>query len=119
MQDFRKLKVWSKAHELTLRIYQTTRSFPRAEVYGLTAQARGAASSIGSNIAEGCGRKGDAEFARFLNMALGSASELEYRLLLARDLEYLTAIQHEALHRDAEEVKRMLGSLIRKLRADS
>ena len=119
MQDFRKLKVWDKSHQLTLKIYARTKAFPRSEVFGLTAQTRGAASSIGSNIAEGCGRKGDAEFARFLNMALGSASELEYRLLLARDLEYLTTSEHEKLHRDAEEIKKMLGSLIRKLRADS
>ncbi len=118
MQDFRKLKVWTKAHDLTLRVYEGTRTFPKTETFGLTTQIRGAASSIGSNIAEGCGRRGDPGFARFLNMALGSASELEYRLLLARDLSYLTSIQHEALHRDTEEVKRMLGSLIRKLRAD-
>lgn len=119
MQDFRKLKVWSKAHNLTLQIYEGTKTFPKSEAFGLIAQIRGAASSIGSNIAEGCGRKGDAEFARFLSIALGSASELEYRLLLARDLGYLTSIQHEGLHRDAEEVKRMLGAFISKLRAES
>lgn len=119
MQDFHKLKVWSKSHDLTLRVYETTKRFPREEAFGLTAQLRGAASSIGSNIAEGCGRKGDPEFARFLNIAFGSASELEYRLLLAHDLKLLTPPQHNSLRQDTQEVKKMLGALIRKLRAES
>ena len=85
MKDFRELKVWRKAHELTLAVYQITASFPREELYGLTAQLRRAGSSIAANLAEGCGRNGDAELARFCSMAMGSASELEYHLLLARD----------------------------------
>ena len=89
MKDFRELKVWRKAHELTLAVYQITASFPREELYGLTAQLRRASSSIAANLAEGCGRNGDAELARFCSMAMGSASELEYHLLLARDLKLI------------------------------
>lgn len=84
MKDFKKLIVWKKAHEMTLNIYRTTKSFPKDEVYGLTSQLRRAASSIPANIAEGCGRNSDAELARFLQIAAGSASEVEYHLLLAR-----------------------------------
>jgi four helix bundle protein len=84
MQDFRKLKVWEKSHNLTLEIYKSTESFPGSEIYGLTSQTRRSCSSIPANISEGCGRKSAAEFARFLQIAMGSASELEYHLLLAR-----------------------------------
>ena len=89
MKDFRKLKVWEKAHHLTLALYPVTASFPRDEVYGLASQIRRAASSIPSNIAEGCGREGDPELARFCIIARGSATELEYQLLLARDLKLI------------------------------
>ena len=89
MEDFKKLKVWSKAHELTLWIYQRTRSFPKDEMYGLTSQIRRASASIGANIAEGCGRRSDAEMRRFIQIARGSASELEYHLLLANDLHFV------------------------------
>ena len=89
MKDFRELKVWQKAHELTLAVYQITANFPREELYGLTAQLRRAGSSIAANLAEGCGRNGDAELARFCSMAMGSASELEYHLLLAHDLKLI------------------------------
>ena len=83
MQSFRNLKVWEKAHRLTLDVYRSTKMFPRDETYGLTSQIRRAAGSIGANIAEGSCRKGDCEFSRFLQIAMGSASELEYHLLLA------------------------------------
>jgi four helix bundle protein len=89
MKDFRQLKVWEKSHELALAIYHITAAFPREETYGLASQIRRAASSIPSNIAEGCGRNGDAELARFCIIARGSASELEYQLLLGRDLKLL------------------------------
>lgn len=89
MKDFRDLVVWQKAHDVALRVYQFTRPFPTEERYGLTAQLRRSASSIGANIAEGCGRGSDADFRRFLHIAMGSASELEYHLLLSRDLHYL------------------------------
>lgn len=88
MRDFRQLKVWAKAHSLTLAVYRATAAFPREEQYGLTSQLRRAAASIPTNLAEGCGRYGDAELARFVGIAAGSASEVEYLLMLARDLKY-------------------------------
>jgi four helix bundle protein len=118
MQDFRNLKVWTKAHMLTLEVYKSSKAFPRDEIYGLTSQMRRAAISVGANIAEGSCRKGDADFARFLQMAAGSASELEYHLLLTRDLELLKASDYQRLSSEAVEVKRMLASLTQKLRAD-
>ena len=106
MKDFRKLSVWQKAHELTLMVYQATRSLPREELYdGLTSQLRRGATSIPSNIAEGCGRGSDAGFGRFLQMALGSASEVEYQLLLAHDLRLLERVSHEQLTTRCTEVK--------------
>lgn len=118
MRDFHQLKVWEKAHALTLAVYQATKAFPREELYGLTSQMRRSCASVPTNIAEGCGRGSQAEMARFLYIALGSASELEYQLLLARDLHLLDAARHEQLTADIIEVKRMLTSLIHKLTAD-
>ena len=118
MKDFRKLSVWQKAHELTLMVYQATRSFPREVLYGLTSQLRRGATSIPSNIAEGCGRGSDADFGRFLQMALGSASEVEYQLLLAHDLRLLERVSLEQLTTRCTEVKRMRTALIKKLTAD-
>jgi four helix bundle protein len=83
MQSFRNLKVWEKSHSLTLCVYASSGAFPREEMYGLTSQMRRSSASIGANIAEGCYRKGDVEMGRFLQIAIGSASELEYQLLLA------------------------------------
>lgn len=117
MQDFRELKVWQKAHELTLAVYEVTRSFPRDEQFGLTSQIRRSCSSIGANLAEGCGRNGDAEFARFCSIAMGSASELEYHLLLARDLKMIKPSDYESLSQSATELKRMLTGLTQKVRA--
>ena len=119
MKDFRQLKVWEKSHELALAVYHTTASFPREETYGLASQIRRAASSIPSNIAEGCGRNGDAELARFCIIARGSASELEYQLLLARDLKLLQPANHETLSQQTVEIKRMLTVLVQKLTAES
>jgi four helix bundle protein len=119
VQDFRNLKVWERAHALTLDVYKASKSFPREEMYGLTSQMRRASASIAANIAEGSRRNGDAEFARFLQMAAGSASEVEYHLLLSRDLELLERSDFQRLTNQVVEVKRMLASLMRKLRADS
>jgi four helix bundle protein len=119
MQDFRNLQVWEKAHRLTLDVYAASHGFPKEEMYGLTSQVRRAAASIGANIAEGCCRKGDVELGRFLQIAMGSASEVEYHGLLARDLEFLQAAECERLTGEVIEIKRMLASLISKLRADS
>lgn len=118
MRDFRKLKVWQKAHELALTVYGATRSFPKDELYGLTSQSRRAAASIPANIAEGCGRTGVGDFLRFLQIAAGSASELEYHLLLARDLQLLEHQTHDRLTASVCEVKQMLSSLVRKVRSD-
>jgi len=117
MQSFRSLRVWEKAHRLTLDIYSSSKLFPREEMYGLTSQMRRASASIGMNIAEGCCRKGNVEMARFLQMAMGSASELEYQLLLAHDLDYLQDLEYEKLSAQAVEVKRMLSSLTQKVKA--
>ncbi len=116
MRDFRKLNVWCKSHQLTLDVYTATRGFPKDEIYGLTSQIRRAAVSISANIAEGCGRGGGADFGRFLQMAAGSASELEYHLLLARDLQYLSDQSWRTLSAFTKEIKQMLVSLIRKVK---
>ena len=118
MKDFRQLKVWEKSHRLALAVYPATASFPREETYGLTSQIRRAASSIPSNIAEGCGREGDVELARFCIIARGSASELEYHLLLARDLKLLQTDVYEQLSQQTIEIKRMLTVLVQKLTTD-
>ena len=117
MRDFRKLKVWQRGHRLTLAVYEATVGFPREALYGLRAQVRRSASSIPANIAEGCGRTGDAELARFMLISMGSASELEYDLLLARDLDYLTSPEHQKLTKQVEERKKMLAPFIKKLRS--
>ena len=117
MQDFQKLKVWEKAHHLTLTVYRATVKFPREELYGLTSQIRRASASIPANIAEGCGKGGKAELARYLQVAMGSASEVEYHLLLARDLGYFDGSQYTELQAMVTEVKRMLASLIAKVKS--
>jgi four helix bundle protein len=119
LRDFRQLKVWAKAHQLTLDVYKVTVPFPREEVYGLTNQIRRASASIAANIAEGCGRDGEAELGRFMRIAMGSASELEYHLLLAHDLNFLSREVHDSLNLSVTEVKRMLATFIKKLKADS
>jgi four helix bundle protein len=118
MKDFRKQKVWRKSHQLTLDIYKATSNFPREELYGLTNQIRRACASIPANIAEGCGRSSEADFSRFLQIAMGSATELEYHLLLAHDLGIVNDIDYENLSKETIEVKQMLTSLIKKLKAD-
>ncbi len=119
MQDFKNLQVWEKSHDLTLKIYGVTSQFPREEIYGLTSQIRRACASIPTNIAEGCGRESSADFARFLQIAIGSASETEYLILLAHDLEYLTVDQHAELMDTTIRVKKMLTALIKKVRMNS
>ena len=96
MRDFRNLRVWQEAHHFTVSVYKLTREFPREELFGLTSQLRRAATSIGANIAEGAGRNSLKEFARFLDIAAGSASECEYLLILATDLGYKQSDNHEA-----------------------
>ena len=118
MKDYRKLKVWEKSHKLALEVYKATLEFPKTEVYGLVSQMRRAASSIPSNIAEGSGRGGDAELARFLRIAMSSASELKYQLLLARDLKYVDEVAFLNLNTKADEIQKMITSLHKRLQAN-
>lgn len=115
MQNFRNLDVWEKAHKLTIEVYRATASFPKSELFGLTSQMRRASASIGANIAEGCGRRGNTELGRFLQIAMGSASELEYHLLLSRDLLMLSGPEHRNLDVRVIELKRMLSRLIKSM----
>jgi len=115
VKDFKELNVWKKAHRLTLAVYTLTRGFPKDELYGLTSQIRRAASSIGANIAEGCGRRSDGELTRFLQIARGSSSELEYHLLLARDLHLLDEESFTEFESLVLEVQRMLTSLVQRV----
>lgn len=118
MKDFRQLKVWEKAHRLTLAVYPVTGEFPSEERYGLTSQIRRCSASIAANIAEGCGRSNDGDFGRFLDTAMGSANELDYHLLLAKDLGLLDPRKYADLRERILEVKRMLSTLIRKIQDD-
>ena len=118
MKDFRDLKVWEKSHALTLEIYRATAVFPKPELYGLTSQIRRCSASIGANIAEGCGKRGNNEFQRYLQIASGSASELDYHLLLSKDLGFLSDIDYRKLARSLTEVRKMLTSLLQKVDAD-
>jgi four helix bundle protein len=119
MKDFKNLKVWKKAHNLTLEMYDLVKKVPKEELYGLISQIRRAGYSIPTNIAEGCGRRGDKEFARFLNISMGSACELEYLILLTYDLNYISRLDFNSVTSLIIEVKQMLSSLIKKLRAES
>lgn len=104
-----------KAHHLAVEVYRATRGFPREELYGLTSQLRRSATSIGANIAEGCGRRSDGEFTRFLQIARGSASELEFELLLARDLGLIAGSFYDGLEKEVVEVERMLTALVQRI----
>lgn len=117
MRDFRKLKVWERGHRLTLDVYRVTAAFPREELYGLTSQMRRACAAIPANIAEGCGRGSNADLARSLQMALGSASELQNHLLLAQDLTFVEPTDYERLTEEVTELKRMLTSFVKNLKA--
>ena len=118
LKDFRELQVWQKSHNLTLEIYRCTQNFPENERFGLTSQIRRSATSVAANIAEGCGRGSDSDFRRFLLIAMGSASESEYHLILAKDLNYLGKEHFHSLIEQVQEVKRMLASLIKRLKTD-
>lgn len=115
MRNFRNLSVWQKIHELTLAIYKSTALYPKEEIYGLISQMRRSASSVPSNIAEGCGRNTQSQLAHFLNIGMGSASELEYQLILSKDLGFINdQIFKEQTHQ-VTEIKRMLTSLHQKV----
>jgi four helix bundle protein len=116
VKGFTDLQVWRKAHDMTLAVYEVTRTFPSEEQYGLTSQMRRSAASIPANIAEGCGRRSDGEMARFLQIARGSASEIEYHIFLARELHYLNEDKFRELRSTADELQRMLTALIQRFR---
>src|SRR5262249_43078776 len=118
MKDFRDLKVWEKAHTLAISCYTVTANFPKNEIFGIISQIRRSGFSTAANIAEGCGRGGNAEFQRFLHVAMGSATELEYHLLLSKDLKLMAEGDHDRADAQVVEVKRMLGGLIMKIDAE-
>lgn len=119
MQDYRKLLVWQKAHKLVIDVYMNTKNFPKDELYGVTSQFRRAVVSIAANIVEGAGRKTKPDFARFLTVSLGSTNEIEYFLILSKDLEYLKSEKYESLNNQLIEVRKMLLSLERTISCES
>jgi four helix bundle protein len=116
MRDFKKYNIWTLGHSFTLEVYSLTKNFPKEEIYGLTSQIRRASSSIPTNISEGCGRDSDAEFNRFLTIALGSASESEYLLILSKELNYIDTSSFEKLNSDINMIKQKIYSLKQKLK---
>ena len=118
MKNYRELEVWERSHKLTLALYRVTKSFPKDELFGLASQLRRACSSIPANLAEGCGRDSDADFKRFVVIAHGSASEVDYYLLLASELGLLMNADQISFGDEIAQIKRMLGALARKLKAD-
>ena len=108
MRDFHKLGIWQRSHQLPLDIYKVSKSFPKDELFGLTSQIRRAASSIPTNIAEGCGRASNKDYAHFLQIAIGSASEVEYELLLAHDLEYINDEAFNKLTTEIIAIRKMI-----------
>jgi four helix bundle protein len=115
MIDYRKYVVWQKSHTLVLKVYKTTAEFPKTEQYGIVSQINRAAVSIPTNIAEGCGRETQKELIRYLYISSGSTHELEYLILLSKDLNYITDDQANILFSDITEIKKMLSALIRKI----
>ena len=118
MRDYKKYDIWKLSHFLTLEIYKITEGFPKEEVFGLTSQIRRASSSVGINIVEGCGRGSDEDFKRFLRNASGSAFEVEYILLLSKDLNYISEEKFIGLTPKAEELKMKISKLILKIEED-
>jgi len=116
MRNHEDLEVWQKAHALTIALYRITEAFPRAEMFGLTSQIRRAAGSIGANLAEGCGRWGEVEMARFVQIAMGSASELQNHLRLAHDLGFLSPTDYHSASKELTSVRQMLTAFLQSLR---
>jgi four helix bundle protein len=112
MRNYRDLEVWKISHKLTLVLYEASRKFPKEEMFGLTSQLRRAAISIGANLAEGCGRRTTPEFARFIRIAMGSASELDYHLLLCRDFEFVSKEFYEQSSKELIRIRKMLSALL-------
>jgi four helix bundle protein len=119
MRSFNRLVIWQQSHQLVLKVYQVTAHFPSAEIFGLTSQMRRASISIPSNIAEGCGRKSAADFARFLQVAHGSCTELEYQILLSKELGYLNEPEFIDLHTRITTIGKMLYNFLSRLTSSS
>ena len=115
MQDFRNLKAWQKARALTLAVYHATARFPGEERFGLTIQLRRTAASVPTYLADGCGRSTETDFWKCLSQATAAGSQLEYQLLLARDLEFLPDADYAKLAADTVEVRKMLAGLMHSL----
>ena len=115
MRNFKKYDIWKLSHQLTLTIYTISNSFPKDETYNLVSQIRRSTLSIPTNIAEGCGRNSDKEFNQFLNIALGSATETEYLILLAKDLNYLNEVNYLLLDQQINTIKSKIYTLKNKL----
>lgn len=116
MRDHSKLRAFELADRLALEVYKATKTFPREEVFGLTSQLRRAAVSVASNIVEGCARHSKSDYVRFLDIAYGSAREVEYQVSLAFRLGYLNKKAHESLHALSVETSKVLNGLLRSLR---
>lgn len=116
IRDFRELNVWQEAHKLTLEIYETSKNFPKEELFGLKSQLRRSILSIPTNIAEGCGRGSQKDYAHFLQIAIGSAFEVDYQILLAKDLKYIDENLYLKLNDKVDKIKRQLALLIKKIR---
>lgn len=116
MKDFRKLNVWEKAHQNTLDIYKITKSFPVEERYGLTSPLRRAAVSVPTNIVEGSSRRTEKDFAHFLQISIGSSSEVEYLILLSKDLEFIDNDDYNKLTEEVVTTRKMLINFTKKLR---
>jgi four helix bundle protein len=119
MRDYEQLNVWAYAHQSALEIHRISLSFPRSEMFALTSQIRRSAFSVPANIAEGCGRSSNLDFARFLDIALGSAKETDYHLLCSRDLGYITKDVYERIKQDGVRIQKMLTTLINIVRPRS
>ena len=119
MRDFHKLIIWQRSHQLTLAVYRISKSFPKEEIFGLTSQMRRAVSSIPTNIAEDCGRASNKDFAHFLQIAIGSATEVEYQLLLAHDINYINDDDYQALTDETVVVRKMIIKYQSELKSSS
>lgn len=119
MRDFHKLIIWQRSHQLTLAVYRISKSFPKEEIFGLISQMRRAVSSIPTNIAEGCGRASNKDFAHFLQIAIGSATEVEYQLLLAHDINYINDDDYQALTDETVVVRKMIIKYQSELKSSS
>lgn len=118
MRDFRNILAWGKAHKFVLAIYSLTKEFPKSEIYGITNQLRRATVSIPNNISEGCGRKSKKELFNFLNISMGSATEVEYLLILCRDLEFISDEDYKINNDNLIEVRKMLNVYMQKIEDD-